>query len=508
MSENKMSRTRYASLNILTSIIYRISNTVSNMILPPLIIAFFGSAINGLIASIRDLLKYAQLYGAGISASSMQAMYKPINNNDQLKITKMFNVVKETFNKSGILFSITVLVISGVYPLVVYRENIILSLTLIIIMGIAGAIELFFVGKFRTILTAHQRGYVIFISMTIAALINVLVSVLLLYLTKNILLVQLGGTLVYFLRVIIPYIYIKKKYRFLICTREKDYTVIKKRNDAIVHALMGTLTLSSQTIIIAIMISLNDASVYSIYNLVFYGLFSIISSLTISITSSFGSLVSQGNQDKIREVYSIYNFIFMTVLFIIFVTASLVFFEFLGMYIGSNTDTNYFNISLLILFFITNMLNSIRIPAITMINAVGHFKETKNGAILESIIAIFFQIFFTYILGIVGVLIGTIIALLYRSLQLMIYTNKNILKINRFSGFLKMVINFIVSFLILYYHYVSYDFSSIESWIGWILYSLKIIIIISLIFVSLNGFMNKKNIKKTFVYLKHIIRVK
>ena len=65
-------------------------------------------------------------------------------------------------------------------------------------------------------------------------------------------------------------------------------------------------------------------------------------------------------------------------------------------------------------------------PSITL--AAGHFKETRKGAWLEAFINLTLSIILVFKFGIVGVAIGTLVAMIIRTAEFMYHTSKYILK--------------------------------------------------------------------------------
>mgnify|MGYP003308041153 CR=1 FL=1 len=98
---------------------------------------------------------------------------------------------------------------------------------------------------------------------------------------------------------------------------------------------------------------------------------------------------------------------------------------FIKIYTAGITDANYIRREIVILFTVMGLLNCLRTPSATMINAKGHYNETKNRALIEMTICLIAQALLVTKLGIVGVLIGTIMAYLYRTLDVILYGNKN-----------------------------------------------------------------------------------
>lgn len=77
---------RKVAKNAGASFITQIVNIITNFILPPLLIATYGSQINGLVTTIKQLMSYIKLVGAGISVATTHSLYKPIAKQDHKKL--------------------------------------------------------------------------------------------------------------------------------------------------------------------------------------------------------------------------------------------------------------------------------------------------------------------------------------------------------------------------------------------------------------------------------------
>ena len=90
--------------NLIFNLLQQVVAIVTNFIVPPLIIGRFGSAINGLVSTIKQIMQHAQLTGAGISSVSTYALYKPLAENDHKKISGIYNATNKMFIKAGNYF--------------------------------------------------------------------------------------------------------------------------------------------------------------------------------------------------------------------------------------------------------------------------------------------------------------------------------------------------------------------------------------------------------------------
>jgi O-antigen/teichoic acid export membrane protein len=90
----------------------------------------------------------------------------------------------------------------------------------------------------------------------------------------------------------------------------------------------------------------------------------------------------------------------------------------------------------------------LRMPYYYLILAAGHFKETQKSAFIETFLNLFLSIVFVNRYGLVGVAIGTLIALFYRTCYLARYISKNIINTKIKDFYLKLLIDTIIWIII------------------------------------------------------------
>ena len=73
-----MNRTQKFALNSLTSMVSQIVVMAAGMITPRLMIATYGSEMNGLVSSLNQFISYITLVEAGIGGAAIYSLYKPL----------------------------------------------------------------------------------------------------------------------------------------------------------------------------------------------------------------------------------------------------------------------------------------------------------------------------------------------------------------------------------------------------------------------------------------------
>lgn len=173
MRKNEKSRTIYAIKNLIFNFGYQVVNTITNVILPPLIITKYGSIVNGLISTVKQIINYIQIVGAGISESVVVSLYKPLQEQDDSKVSAIYNASRITFKHSGIIFSILAVIIAFISPIFITEDlSYDFIVKIVLVLSITGMAEFFFIGKYRTLLIADQRSYVVNIAQIIMAVLS------------------------------------------------------------------------------------------------------------------------------------------------------------------------------------------------------------------------------------------------------------------------------------------------------------------------------------------------
>ena len=92
-----MSRSKAAYKFVLSSGLIQIIIVISGLILPPLIISEYGSEVNGLVNTIKQLVTYFSVVSLGLGITSQVALYKPLSDDDWSKINSVLSTTHYFF---------------------------------------------------------------------------------------------------------------------------------------------------------------------------------------------------------------------------------------------------------------------------------------------------------------------------------------------------------------------------------------------------------------------------
>lgn len=497
----KTSRTKSAILNVFFNLCYQVVNTVVNLLIPPMIMTKFGSVINGLVSTIKQILSYVQLLGAGISESTVVSLYKPLSEKDDKRISAIFNACSTTFFRMGMLFNTGALAIAFIYPLFMGEINYVFGVLLIVVLSVAGASEFFVIGKCRSLLIADQKIYIVNIAQIIGAVSNLIITIILISLNANIIVVQAGASVIYAMRIIVVYGYVKKHYTFLDKNVEADYSAISKRKAATIHQLSGLISFGSQTVIVSMFCGFAEASVYSVYNIVFVGINTILSTVSSALLAVFGDIIANDSKGKLARLYRYYESIYYALVFMLYSVTYVMFLSFIELYTAGANDVVYAREEFAILFCVMGIINCLRTPGATLINAIGHYKETQNRALIEMTICFVLELILINFMGAIGVVVATIIAYAYRTIDVIIYSNHVILEEKAKKSVIKVLLN-MVMFVMIYLLMRVIELPYIDSYILWVGVATIVAVALGVLYFGVNGFVYLEDFKGIFNYVK------
>ena len=425
--------------NVAVNVTVQIVTIIAGFILPPLIVATYGSVQNGMVASIGQFIAYLALVEAGISSVSIAALAKPLYDNDKNKINSILAATQNFYSKAGGIFVSMILILSLVYPHIVEGVDKFSAGLMVIVLSFIGIVDFFVIGKYRALLIADRKYFVLGVVKIIAVILNTVVSIFLIKFGYSLLFVKFVSILIYVSNYLMILIYIKKRYGFINLKTKFDKNTLEQKWDMMYHRFAGIVLDNSPLVILTIFCSLSEVSIYSIYALVFLAANQLVDTLYDGMQGFFGRFLAEDNPKKLKSSFGRYETLYFFAAGICYTCASLLTIPFMQIYTKNMTDADYIQPTLAALFVLVGVMNKIRGPAAMLFISAGHFKQTKWRAVLEAVINIFASVFFVIKFGFTGVLLGTVCSLAYRAPDLIIYSSKHIVHNNLFITFTKII---------------------------------------------------------------------
>lgn len=417
---------------------------VFGIIVPRLILTHYGSEVNGLLSSVTQIYSYVGLLEAGIGVATIQALYKTIGEKDQDRTNAVLAATNKYYHRTGILYLVAILAFSIIYPLVIRSDLPLITIVLVIVFnGLGSVINYFFQAKYFLLLQAEGKNY---IQTSVTMFTNVfknISTIVLISLGFDVVFVQAIAMVVSLIQMIYITWYIKKKYSWIDLSVKPDFASISQSKNVLVHQVSGLIFNNTDTIILSIFCGLKVTSVYAMYMMLFNMISTALATVSGSVQFTMGHSYHV-DKKRFLKLYDCFELYYVTLVFALYSIANFFILPFMKLYTGGVTDINYLDQYLPLMFISTFLLSCGRVAPNQAITIAGHFKKTQFRSIIESVINLSVSLIAVNFLGIYGVLLGTIAALLYRSNDIIIYSSKHILQRSCWITYKRWIVNLAV----------------------------------------------------------------
>lgn len=419
-------RSKKASINAITSIIYELIKIISAFLLPRLVLQSFGSNTNGINQAVSQFISYISLLTAGIGGVTTAALYKPIEEKNNEKISGIVNATEKFLRNVSKIFLVSLVLFAVLFPFFIVEFDYVFTFSLVLILGIGTFANYYFGLTYRMILNADQKHYIDTVIQIILTTIQTVVSVVLINNKASIHTVQLFSTLIFMINPIFIYVFVKKRYNINKLV-EPDFEAIDQRWDTFAHQIANFVNNNIDLVLLTAFVNLKEVSVYTVYMLVFNGLKMTIYSLTTGIQAAFGNMFAKGEIYSVKRNVKLFEFFIHSISIILYSSMALLIISFVDLYTVNIIDANYHRPIFGYLLSSVGLFLALRIPYQAVTRAAGHFRQTRNGAILEAVLNIVLSISLVIPFGMNGLIIGTLAATVFRTIQYGIYSSKNLL---------------------------------------------------------------------------------
>lgn len=431
--------TRYRSLkwNSILALVYQVILIVTGLILPRCFLYFYGSEVNGLISSITQFLSFINICDLGISAVVSSAYYKPLADRNTAQISRVFAYSKRFFRVVGCILTGYIAVLLAIYPtLINHTFDYWFTATLIAAMGISQLGQYFIGITYQLLLNSDQKSSIQLLVNGSTLLVNTAVSVALMVSGAPIQLVKLATSLIYLLRPLLLYLYVKKHYE-LDLTVAVDRSVVPQKSSGIIQHIAYMIYENTDVMVLTVFSTLKNVSVYSVYTLVTNCIKQLITAATTGVQALLGNMLARGERQELRRFYTLYDWCVHTVSTLLFTVTGLLIVPFVKVYTAQITDADYEAPLFAALICLAYFLSSIRNCNYTLIRAAGHYRQTQAASLIEAVTNLSLSIVCVFRFGLIGVAFGTVAATAFFVVYEMIYFSRNIVFVRK-THYLKL----------------------------------------------------------------------
>lgn len=508
-NRNTNSRTKKVVLNSSIAIVGQIVSLICSFILPRLILTHFGSAYNGITSSISQFIECVVLLRAGVGGVTRAALYKPLAEGDNEAISGIVNATQNFMRKVAYIFAAGLVVLACVYPFAVSDEfDWFFSFSLVLILGISTFAQNYFGITYQILIQSDQKNYIYSIVSIFSTVLNTIIASTLILLGAGIHIVKLGSAIAFSLNPILLNLYVKRKYR-LDPAIKPNTKAISQRWDAFAQQVAAFINNNTDLVILTLFTNLKEVSVYTVYYMIANRLKTLVLTLTTGIEASFGNVLAKGEFNVLQKSFKIYELLIFSVSTFVFTCTMILIEPFIMVYTFGVNDVNYSRVVFGMLMCVNQFLFCIRLPYQMLTDAIGHFKQTRNGAIFEAVMNICLSIILVIKYGIIGVTIGTLCALLFRTFQYAIYSSRVVLKRN-IGVMIKLlfvsICEGLCSVCIMNFFKRIKLIPTINSYFNWILFAICTALVTTIVIIMGSVIFYYNDFKSLLIKMKSIVR--
>lgn len=418
-------RNKLLAKNTVASLIAQITTLICGFILPRLFLQHFGSEVNGLVNSIVQFLSVISFLELGVGAVVESSLYKPLAEKDNQQISKVMVSANKFFQRLAQILFIYVLILMLVYPLIANQNlGFLYTATLIAAISISSFAQYYFGIANALLLNADQRGYIQYNAQTVTVVLNTAVCAVMISMNGTIQMVKLATSLIYLARPLALHFYVKRHYQIDWKIKYTEEPIKQKWNGVAQHIAAVVLD-GTDTIVLTVFSTLSNVSIYSVYFLVIKGVKTLFLSMTNGIQALIGELWAKQELEKLKGFFAWVEWVIHTGTTYVFSCTAALIVPFVQVYTFGINDANYIQPVFAVLLTLANAMHCLRLPYNIMVLAAGHYRQTQKNYIVAAILNILVSILTVKVWGLIGVAIGTLVAMTYQTMWLAVYDSRH-----------------------------------------------------------------------------------
>ena len=483
----------------------QIVTLASGLIMPRVMMLAYGSEVNGLVTSITQFVTYINLVEAGLSGAATYALYKPLADRDNDAISGVVSAAYKFYLQASAIVMALVGLLAVAYPMYIQSEGM-SSLEmglLIVFIGANGALEFSTLAKYRVLLTADQKTYIVSLGTIVYTVLNTAIVVIMAYAGASVVVLKAVALSAMWVRSLILMLYCRRHYRHLNYKAKPNTQALSKRWDALFLQILGVVHRGAPSLLITLILKdLKLVSVYTVFNMVTSGLNNVMNIFKTGVSASFGEVIARKEVKTLQRAYGEFEFMFYKLIAVVYSTCIVMIMPFVNIYTQGITDVNY-NLPLVgLLFAVDGIFYSLKTPGGMLFIAAGMYRETRMQTIIEGLIMVVGGAVLAKPLGIIGILIASIGSNLYRAIELGFFVPKNITQA-AVSGTFRKILMMLVTIVLSVAPFLFIEIAA-ENYLQWALWAMGVVAYAGLVTLVIGMVFEKDDMKGV---LKRILRI-
>lgn len=492
-SRTAKSREQKAKYNIYTTLLYQIISAICGLVVPKVLLSRYGSEAYGATTSILQFLGYIVLLEGGVGGVARAALYKPLAENDTEKIDRIYFEVKRFFWAIAGIFCVYVLVLACCFKAISHIEifDWLSTFLLVLVISISTFAQYFIGISNAILLQADQKTYISNIYTSLTLIANAVLVVALVSVGADLITVKLVSSCVYAIKPILLWLYVRKNY--CIHKTERQGNLLTDKWTGLGQHMAFFFHSHTDVIVLTLFADLKYVAVYSVYNMITSLIQKLSASFSSGLESVLGNMYVREEKQLLGHTFDLYETMVSFFSSVLLSVTAIMIAPFVKIYTSGISDANYDMPVFGVLMALAAYLSCLSAPYSSVVIAAGHFRQTRWAAYGEAVINVSLSILLVKKFGLVGIAVGTVVAVLYKQVFYVVYLKRNIME-RRVGVFIKRVIvNSMTVIIIFLLGKYALTFFQITSYGRWALAAAVVTLIAGLITLSANLIFYRKN---------------
>lgn len=418
--------------NTVVALLSEILVTMVGFLLPRAIISNYGSAANGLVTSLQQFIQYFTLVEGGLAGAALFALYKPLAEKKEGQVRTILYSAKKMYRVSGGIYLGILVCFAFLYPCLVaetgfsYPEVV----TLFLLIGLNGATQLLFVGKYKILLNATQNNR---ISVAINSISTCLYSLILIVAScfrLPIVAAVAMAVSAYILRSVAYFVAARKLFPQYGYEATGEHYRFTGQKDVFIQQILSMVVLNCGTLVLSFTgRDMTELSVYNVYNMVLTAVFLVAYCVDNGVAAAFGDLIARDDLPRLQQAYREFETLFQIFWTVLISCVSVLYQPFMHIYAGGFTDAEYVRPTLCLWFSLLGGAWIIRNQQSVPVSAAGRFRQMQRGNMIEAVLTVVLSLVGLYLYGLEGLVAGRALAAVYRAVDLLWHNHRHVVKL-------------------------------------------------------------------------------
>ncbi len=401
--------------------------------------------INGLFTDILNVLALSEL---GIGTAITYALYKPIAEKDVEKQKSLMLLYRKFYRIVALFVLVGGLFVVPFLDVLIKNQSGVEHLTLLYLMYLANSVISYLLIYKRTLIDAYQLSYIGVLYQTIFLIIQNVLQILVLVMTKNftlflslLILCTLLNNLCISKKADKMYPFLKERQVQPLPEKEKQ-GIYRNIRAMLMHKVGNVVVNNTDNLLLSSMVGLVSVGMYSNYYLVIGSVRQVLNQAFQGITASVGNLGVEEGKERVKKIFEAAFFIGQWM----FGFAAICLFELLPSFVELSFGSQYvFGMDVTFILCLNFYFTGMRQATLVFRDSLGVFWNDRYKSLAEAVINLVASIVLGHRFGVPGIFIGTLCSTVTTSLWVepyMLYKHR--LKAPVREYFLKYTLYFLV----------------------------------------------------------------